>query len=471
MSILNLYQADPSLDLEIIGTSYPADVCGNKFGANYCQNDGANQVIDVSFDKNASHLLVSRLGGKITVFDVDRDLVFTNERVVANINVDSGSAREFGLTGVIVAQNYIIAAVTTVDGDEGVASLIRFDVDSDFKVITRTTIREWRDPILKANAHNLHGGVMLMGYEDVFVVSFGDLNRAKFCNDPSVDYGKILIMDKDGNAPDQGVFRTGYSNNMHLAYGNRNMFSMAQLPASIDTSQRFVWGENGNALQRACVYSLAAQETRHNLQWATGQDTNDWIQMTDPVTGSDAVLFVGPDTSGVVVSTFQGNEQLMTSKKYLPPMNRGTVYLLHSYIQNKPDSDRNRAIFLEYIANLGTAPQPAGFTILKKLVWTSNPYASAPMATAIHPVTGDFVFGDVFSGNVVLARFIKPIDGIDLSVSPTINTVQLQEWSPLVITILVLCGALIIFLIVCLIVVCLRMKSRKIEFEKHIKKN
>ena len=256
---------------------------------------------------------------------------------------------------------------------------------------------------------------------------FGDLNDASYTvNNPDNDYGKILLMDFNGDPLDKGTFDTGYPNNLHLAYGNRNMFVLRRLPPGVDSQERFIWGENGNALQRACVLSMLKPDLQLNLQW-TGKDDQAWLNMVDPFTGSEAVLFKGGDTSGVWVEPFEPS--MPNVQQYLPTIfaGDGSGLVLHSYTQEKSGNAlRSRTVNLEVVQNLNDAPQPAGFFIMRRLVWSESTYASAPLATAILP-SGNFLVGDIFTGNLAYVKFIKEIPGDILTTDSTEVFLQLEK--------------------------------------------
>ena len=303
----DLYDFDARLELTLLDPQFPADVCGNQTGY-ICKNAPQNQVVAVCFSKDADKLYVARLLGKVTSYTctiVGSRMVFDDLQTVYDVEIATGKLREFGLTGMLCYENtYLFLAVTTVSGSQGVVRVDRVDVrDGSVKTIYERTGAE-----LIANAHNLHMGCLFPGL-DAIVVPFGDLNNAsKYCNDPSTDFGKVLLMDFDGNTLDKSVFDTGYANNMHLAYGNRNMFT-----ARVLQEGRFAWGENGNSAQRAVVYSLQAAGLSHNLQWTNGRDTPEWLNMVDPATGSQAVLYDGKDTVGIVVEPYSRDLQTLTN--------------------------------------------------------------------------------------------------------------------------------------------------------------
>ena len=396
-------------------------------------------MVALCFTPSGRHLFVCRLLGQVTTYRVkttgDGDLEFDGPHELHGFDINTGGLSEFGLTGLVVPHGFderskggtpCFFPVTTVrpsDGESKELGIARVDrvmlQESEQGLLTVVSgsvkaIRVWEHEDIRANAHNLHGGsTVRIGDRDFLLLSFGDLNKAsKYCQNAAVDFGKLLIMDYDGSPPDRAHFDSGYENAGHLAYGNRNMFEMRQFSPSTDSRERFVWGENGNSVQRCCVYSLLEPGRKHDLGWSTGGDTSKWNNLVDPATRSDAVLFSGPDSSGIVIEPFLGSEAVF-GDKLLPAPPANTSLLLHSYMNGSEDPNRSRGIFLESIANLGNAPQPAGFLSLKKLVWTDNEFASAPLSIAIHRPTGTFVFGDIFTGNIVHVKFVTPVN-VDL---------------------------------------------------------
>ena len=403
---------DPDIiRLEPFGTVYNDDVCGNKSG-NYCVNAPHNQIVSIGTRPNGTELVVARLFGNVQTYSYTEQDGFGDAVDIANINIDPGLAKEFGLTGIVVTDQYIFCAVTTLTDTTTIAKITRID-----KNRVQTDIYTVSDPRINANAHNLHAGctTMLRSKKtstlfSVLLMPFGDLNKVnETCYNPDNDFGKLLMMDMDGNMISKEDYDTGYPNNMHLAYGNRNMFTIRQLPSTHDTQQRFVWGENGGSVQRACVFTLNKPEQRYNLQWS-GIDDDSWTNMYDTVTGSQAVLYHGEDSSGIWVEPL--NHDSYAVLKYFPKqyVKSGNSLVLHSYMSK--GKQRSRCVNVELIQNLNTAPQPAGYAILKTIIWSENDFVSSPMALALLP-DGTFVVSDVFTGNLYHGTFIGHIDEIN----------------------------------------------------------
>jgi hypothetical protein len=232
------------------------------------------------------------------------------------------------------------------------------------------------------NAHNIHGPYIAFvgsGHDiPVLLVPFGDLFTPGNTHDSSTDAGKVLIMDLNGHAIGKDVFDTGHGNNMHLAYGNRNMFQVTCLNYQQDRYRRCVWSENGNSVQRLVFTSLLGGNSV-DLKW-TGDDSIAWLNMQDTTTGSSAVLHSRLDTSCVYLTI-------------LPELtDRNEIVFLES-------CTGSRVMTLKKIVNLYGA-QPAVVevqTILTSKITT----ASAPMASALVPGdTGQVVVGDVYTGDL-----------------------------------------------------------------------
>lgn len=345
---------------------------------------------------------------------IDGKVVVGNKQELTgyNPNISSDNMKEFGLTGMLVNDDYIFTAVTTINKElkTGIAKITRIsytvDENSPQSVIlnneTDIYVREGSE--IKANAHNLHLGCFTkLGDKDwtFLIVPFGDLNQAsKYCYNKSVDYGKLLIMDEDGYVPNKDYFDTGFDNNMHLAYGNRNMFQLTQLSKDVDSMERFVWGENGDTTQRVCIMTLNVPYQRYDLQWSGDGDTQDWLSMSDPVTGSSAVLWSDVDTAGVWTTSIPPGAGYI-----FDDIDAGVAIVLRSYMASKDSlPDRSRSLNLEYISNLNDAPQPAGLGFTTPLIQSDNDYVSSLMSSSIHPTTGDIFVSDVFTGNIIQLR-------------------------------------------------------------------
>lgn len=414
------YVFSPYVDARAIGTHYPKDVCGAaSAGVNYCAMAMHLMTVSVAFTQTGKHLLVAKMLGGVDYYNVtdpDGNGTLAFEGPSSLLEVDSfdiGGLREYGLTGLTLDKETNLVFVSVTGKFEGSAThqarIYRFQLTahSDGALVSsgRTVIYERTDPKIYANAHNLHGGLTFgfdasdgSGPRRGLVVSFGDLNDHTNPYKTGSDYGKMLLMDFNGSAFDTAVFDTGHAhNNMHLAIGNRNAFWLRRLAPTCDTSERVVWGENGDSYQRAVLYSLLEPGHAHDLEWR-GWDNPGWFRLVDPHKGSNAVLFTSLDSAGVVVEPFSMAERIWESAGV--PDGRG--YVLHSYMTpQEGDQARMRSITLEVLGNLNSAPQPAGYAVVEVLAQAEKgEYASAPMAMAIHEQTGSFVYADVFTGNL-----------------------------------------------------------------------
>ena len=382
----------------------------------YCANQMSLMNVGAAFTKSGTFLLKALLLGTLQYYrltNVEGSPSYDGPHTLTAVDAFHQSGmREFGLTGITLSHNFderdglpdfVFLSVQGLfdDTSEYKARIYKVPVTESNGVLTAgasTIIYERVGPEIAANAHNLHGGMTttLPGGQEALVISFGDLNDYRYGSNPNVDYAKILLMDYDGNAFNKTIFDTGWPNNMHLAYNNRNMLMMRRLASNVDPNERVMWGENGNSYQRAALYSLMTPGQAHDLKWNDGTDNQDWLRMNDPVTGANAVLYSDVDTAGVWVEPFASTEAAYAACSI--PI--GTHYALHSYMSPEPGTGaRIRTLNLEYMANLMGAPQPAGYLVIETLARATTSATSAPMAVTIHPPSGDVVFFDVFNGN------------------------------------------------------------------------
>lgn len=420
------YEFSKSVRASPVGPLSPHDVCGDASSMqNYCAYAMHLMTVSLAFSVNGSVLLSARMLGDVNYYSVrdpsgNGSLAFDGPHHLTSVDAFSRDGlKEFGVSGMTVDVGFepgtendkVFISVEGKFDESGQfeARIYRvrvgFGVSGGLEVIGNSTVIYRRvGDMLRQNAHNLHGGecITLPSGHKALIVSFGDLNRASYGSDTSVDFAKILIMDYEGKAFDRSVFDTGHLNNMHLALNNRNLYQMRRLSAKVDMKRRVVWGENGNQFQRGVLTSLYEPNNAHDLKWS-GMDDAEWMSYTDPSTGSNAVLFSAEDSGGVWADPFDGEEGVWNAS--LPS---GVTYMLRTYMSEEEGNHvRQRSVTLEYLGNLDGAPQPGGFQVIEVLAQAhSGNYASAPMATAIHRPTGSFVFADVFNGNHFHLSFV-----------------------------------------------------------------
>lgn len=409
-----------------------------------CVTDGGNtcnsgkraeyQIVSLCVTRDTRCVFVLRLLGAVTMYEADEMGSFASSKpaqVYQVEAVDVNGMREFGATGMcsslhfdIFSQNfkdrYLFLAIQTAApyGDDvtGVARILRLDVSAGRATkglvrVKTTIIYERTDPDILANAHNLHAGVAFdfttendNTYEGL-IMPFGDLFKAStYCEHKEHDYGKLLLMDYDGNSFSKSVFDTGYENNMHLAYGNRNMYQLARVEN--DPLRRFTWSENGNSIMRTCFMTLATPRQRYHLGWTKAVDTTRWRTIVDPVTGKAAVLYTGYDSAGVWTTVLDG------MPSYVPQPLENSAYVLVSYMASKNSREtRSKRINLHAIQNFSAQPS---MELVETVVERSptQKAASAPMAVVL--TSNGFVFGDVFTGNlyeaVITGRLARNAD-------------------------------------------------------------
>ncbi len=423
------YTFSPYVEARAIGAHEPKDVCGS-YSVTYCANAMHLMTVSIAFTHGSHHLVTARLLGGVDYYNVtdpysNGTLHFEGPEPLLDMDhFDQDGLKEYGLSGMTmdttsddIAQYLFVSVNGRFEtGGTHSARIYRFLLSSMLAAdaVGRglvasdvTIIYERVDAAIHANAHHLHGGLTFKfdaadgsGPRSGLVISFGDLNDPANTHRTSHDYGKILLMDFNGAAFPTTVFDTGHAhNNMHLAMGNRNAFWMRRLAATCDTSERVVWGENGNSYQRAVLYSLLEPGQAHDLGWI-GSDNPGWFRLVDPHKGANAVLFTAIDSAGVVVEPFTLQEPVWQGVGV--PAGRG--YVLHSYMDaSAPGNEpRQRSVTLEVMGNLNSAPQPAGYQVVEVLAQSdaNGEYASAPMAMAIHEPTGSFVYADIHTGNL-----------------------------------------------------------------------
>ena len=201
--MLKGYVVHPSVDASFIVDVYDVDVCGNQKG-NYCEDRPDIQIVSTQIVSSKNLLFIARLFGRLEVYPIpiiDGKVVVGNKQELTgyNPNISSDNMKEFGLTGMLVNDDYIFTAVTTINKElkTGIAKITRIsytvDENSPQSVIlnNETDIYVREDFDIIANAHNLHLGCFTkLGDKDrtFLIVPFGDLNKAlKYCYNESVD--------------------------------------------------------------------------------------------------------------------------------------------------------------------------------------------------------------------------------------------------------------------------------------------
>jgi len=363
--------------------------CANAAGINWCGGENPRRGVTGLGFLDTDRLVVARMNGSIEIYNYTTQEQLSTHDIQANMNNLPGEA---GLTGMSVyggdiyfSHNYYSAPLDTY----GVA-IRKLDAHGAF-----TLLYHLEGGNLGANAHNLHGPYIAhVGDSDtpVLIAPFGDLNSASTATDATTDAGKVLIMHLDGSMLDKQTFDTGHPNNMHLAYGNRNMFQISCLPATHDPHKRCLWSENGNAMQRLVFTSLLGGGAL-DLKWR-GDDSTAWLNMVDPINGAGAVLHSQNDESCVFTTIMP---ELTTT---------GDIVFVKSCTGG---SGEGRQVTVQKIANV-MAAQPA-LIQLGVLMQSEASTASSPMATAVVPeADGELVIGDVFEGNLFVAEnnLLKP---------------------------------------------------------------
>lgn len=365
----------PSTTATQLFEKHPA--CTAPAGLNWCGGDRRAGVTGLTFvDKHT--LALARLNGTLERYNYT-----TGQLIDAHhfqLNVDELAA-ETGMTGLSAYNGDVFFSLTTFHANESNYGVAVKKMSSTGHV---TTLYHKIDKAFGANAHNMHGPYVAAVGEGhpVLLVPFGDLNSPSTASDPTKDAGKVLIMNLDGSELRRDVFDTGHPNNMHLAYGNRNMFQVTCLSRDLDRLGRCLWSENGNYLQRL-VFASLLHGGGIDLQWK-GDDNRQWLNMHDPLTKSAAVLHTRVDTSCV----------------FLAVMPRLTVRGELVFVESCTGSEgKGRTVSLKKIVNMHAA-QPA-VVFVQNILTSNTTTASSPMAMALVPGDkGQLVVGDVFTGNV-----------------------------------------------------------------------
>lgn len=370
---MSYFVSDDSVTIEQVGPVYPSDICTMPRGVNFCGSHHKNNSI-IAVDFVQDYLVVGYLEGSVRFFNV------TDFSIVHEFNIEGGYGginlpHEWGLTGITVDHEEIYLFLSYNFNTQSLpgAAIARYEISTQ----NITIIKSWNHIDIIANAHNLHGGITKSIYDtNVLIVSFGDLNNASYCHNPYVDFGKLLIMDYDGHTLNTTVFDTGHPNNLHLAYGNRNLFHMTCLDKDVDSKERCLWQENGNSYQRMVLTTLLQPGLALDLQW-TGTDDTQWLNMNDAFYGNNAVLHFKNDESCVYLTTVNAGY--------------GQIHFVESCMNTGK-------VTLRSIANLNVAPQPALASSSTELIHVEGTTATAPMATAWDGHR--LIISDVFTGNI-----------------------------------------------------------------------
>lgn len=438
---MTTYEPSPGIDLIQLDPQFPPDICPGNPNVNVCAQQD-QQLSFLRISPSGQLMFGIRLTGQVQVWTRNpnsaANKIFVPETQLAlDLQLDIGSPSEKGLTGLILAHAFDESSASAAKSNRYVFLCYTARIDSVWtgrveryeyvaaskSLVNPTIIYENREALISANAHTLHGGTsaLFRGTLPAIIVSIGDGNRASTTTqNPDTDMGKLLIMDYNGDPVFTDDEQPFPENALHLAEGNRNMYALAQIPDSADHLQRFVWGENGNEQERLVLYSLLSldpsQEPHaHDLQW-TGTDNSDWLNMSDPLTGADAVLQTQADSAGLVVSFFRGTEAVFQPDHHINTVlprssagifpRLGTAMAVRSFLGFKSGTFE-RSIDLHIFSNLNGAQSVAQFYYkLVRRVDTQNVRA-APLAVDIDPISGSVLFGDIFTGNVYQLNFVE----------------------------------------------------------------
>ena len=102
------------VDLTYLQPIYEGDVCGNDSGQ-FCRNAPQNQIVSIGLRPDGSELFVATLLGAIYKYNIGPSDSFGARELFASVIVDVQKFKEFGLTGIVVTEEFVFTAVTTVD--------------------------------------------------------------------------------------------------------------------------------------------------------------------------------------------------------------------------------------------------------------------------------------------------------------------------------------------------------------------
>lgn len=204
---------------------------------------------------------------------------------------------------------------------------------------------------------------------------------AKRAQDPSLEAGKLILIQEDGSRP---LGTRPYPQNPKIqALGIRNGYVLAKNP--LDSEGRIALTDTGPDHYDRVIYTNPFRKNSLNFGW-DGDESKLKNPIPDPnfPNVSDMVIYRLPDTRTFTGFSFYRNGEILA-----------TLFGKTGSKENSPGKE----ILLGHLTNLNGQPKIIFQTIVKR-----NPKAEGkfgnPIGLEIDPKTQDFFFADVMEGKV-----------------------------------------------------------------------
>lgn len=330
---------------------------------------------------DGNHLLISQITGEVLALDRSQAGWSKEPYLVTKVETKFPGfpPDEAGLVGMIFSEQF---------KENGKLFLLYTFKDKDGKIQNRISTSSLREvdgklkgsppnQIFQANvagnpSHQITDGISVdINGEPHLLFLIGEGFDAKRAQDPSVEAGKLILMNEDG------------SKRKIAALGIRNGYVLAKNP--FDKEGRILISDTGPDKYDRLIYTDPLKIGQLNFGWNGDQE-----KLTRPIPDpnfpkvSDMVIYRLAETRTFVGLAFQKDGDVLA-----------TLFGKTGSKENSPGKE----ILLGKLTNLSGQPHISFQTILKRTSGANGKLGN-PIGMEIDQKTGDFFFADILEGRI-----------------------------------------------------------------------
>jgi hypothetical protein len=347
-------------------------------------------ITQIKITSDGSKMFVSNIEGEIFYFkrckesfNKDAMLVYT-----ADTGVPGFLGREVGLTGMILSANFEesgdIFLLYSKNGDKELINMVEkisvIDKEDELIVVNNKVIYKGLSPT--SESHQIQGGSSLIVEGRPYILfTIGDAMQPKLARDLSSDFGKLILMDKEGNYE-------------LLGRGIRNAYDTA---VTDFMGEKFITiGDTGPSENDRFIFSPYSQDIiDFNWDGTTASLEEKVIvnQPEDGVSPEDRVLMRLSPTQTITNILFYDN----AGENNISGYEEETKYAFVNIFGRTGSTDNNfsRKIMLVRIKEFSIESED----FIVRSEWGKGKQGH-PLGLAEDPMTGDIYFGDIIEGKV-----------------------------------------------------------------------
>lgn len=371
------------------------------------------QVTRMIITPDSKIMLVSTLQGDIFAFkkDTTQDTFIKQEKPFFSVDTGlDGFPRENGLTGIAFAADFeeskeIFLSYAALDGNEELknrVSRLTLSTDTSGDIIGTNFEQIFEGNIESASAHQIQGGVgIMLNGKSHYLFPIGDAFESSKAKDPSVDAGKLMLIQRDGSNPEGS--RPYPENPKVQAVGIRNTYEVTDNPFDFEN---FIFVDTANGENDKLVYgNLIAFNgfnfEKLNFNWE-GKDEDQLLPIEDVYKFEDQNMNLfqwNPTNTPLDFQFINGGfgdiPETTESEQYFLL----TIFGVTSSTSNTP----GKKIVLGKLSNLDSQPDVEFSDVIVR-VSEADGFLGHPTAITLDPESNTIYFADIIEGRIYIAN-------------------------------------------------------------------